>query len=216
MLARSSGAVGVLLFVAGALVIPARTDVGAPGEEIAAWYADGSTRIQVHCALLAVAGAALAWFLATATALAREAAPAARGTTTAALACGVVYLALFMTDVATLAVGALRPREPDVAAALQDLEWMAIGMASPFGAAMLAAFAILVLRHGALLPRWVGVFAAVAAPLYALRLGTLFSTDGVFAADGALGLWVPVAAIASWLFVASVVLAARGSSRAPA
>jgi hypothetical protein len=220
MPARLSGALGVALFAAGALVVPERLDFDASGAEVAAWYEDGSTRIQVHCALLAAAGALLVWFLATAASLARAAGEHARPAALTALGCGLVYVALFMTDVTTLAVGALRPREPEVAELLQDLEFMAIGMASPFGAAILAAFAVLVLRHGVLWPRWVGLLAALAAPLYALRTGTLFSTGGLWAADGLLGIWIPAGALASWVLVSSVALAATSgwsstSSRGP-
>ena len=49
---------------------------------------------------------------------------------------------------------------------------------------------------------------------YALRLGTLFTTEGPFAADGVLGLYVPAGALASWIFLASVVRA-YAASRAP-
>ena len=52
------------------------------------------------------------------------------------------------------------------------------------------------------------------------RLGsTLFTVDGPFAADGLAGLYVPVTALAAWLFLASVTLALdlRGTlRRAPA
>jgi hypothetical protein len=71
---------------------------------------------------------------------------------------------------------------------------------------MLAAFAVLIVRDNAVWPRWLGWFAAIAAPVYALRAGVLFTTDGPFAADGVLGLWVPVIAFASWIVLASVVL----------
>jgi hypothetical protein len=49
----------------------------------------------------------------------------------------------------------------------------------------------------------------IAAPAYGLRLGTLFTTEGAFAADGVLGLYVPVSALATWIVLASVVLALR-------
>jgi hypothetical protein len=58
-------------------------------------------------------------------------------------------------------------------------------------------------------PRWIGGLAVAAAAAYALRVGTLFTTDGPFAADGILGLWVPVAAVAAWIAIASVVLTLR-------
>jgi hypothetical protein len=110
-------------------------------------------------------------------------------------------------------VSALRPgnmaRAPELAAALHDFEWLAMGMAAFAAAAVLAAFAVLVLRDKAIWPRWIGWLAAIAAPIYALRVGTLFTTKGAFAADGVLGLYVPVTAIAAWILVASVVLALR-------
>jgi hypothetical protein len=40
-------------------------------------------------------------------------------------------------------------------------------------------------------------------------VGALFTTEGAFAADGVLGLWVPVIAFAGWTLIASVVLALR-------
>ena len=45
--------------------------------------------------------------------------------------------------------------------------------------------------------------------VYPLRVGTLFTTEGAFAADGVLGLWVPVVAAAGWILVGSTVLALR-------
>jgi hypothetical protein len=82
-----------------------------------------------------------------------------------------------------------------------------VGSASFVMAGALAAFAVLVLVHAAVWPRWVGWLAAAAAALYALRAGTLLATDGAFAADGLLGLYVPVAAVAGWVLIASVTLA---------
>ncbi len=54
-------------------------------------------------------------------------------------------------------------------------------------------------------PRWLGRLAAVAAPVYLLRIGTLFTAEGAFAADGLLGFWLPVVAIAAWVSAASLV-----------
>jgi hypothetical protein len=124
-----------------------------------------------------------------------------------------VLIALFLVDVTALAVGALRPENmaaaPELAAALRDIEWLAMGMGSFVGAGVIAAFAVLVLRHGAIWPAWLGWLATVAAAAYSLRVGTLFTTDGAFAADGLLGLYVPVVAIAAWTVLASVVLTLR-------
>jgi Domain of unknown function (DUF4386) len=212
-LGAAAGLVGIVLFAAGALVIGERPDFDAPAADVAAFYDEKRTRIQLGAALDAAMAPFLVWFLATVASLARAAGPGASRAGSVAFGCGAVYIALFLADVTTLAVGALRPENmaesPELAAALQDFEWLAMGIAAPLGSAMLAALAVLTLRDNALWPRWIGWLAAIAAPAYALRMGTLFTTDGAFAADGVLGLYVPVAAIAAWIALASVLLALR-------
>jgi hypothetical protein len=145
--------------------------------------------------------------------VAREAGPRARRAATVAFGCGLAWVTFFLVDTTALAVSALRPEnmamDPELAVALRDFEWLAIGMASFLGAATLAAFAVLALRDGAVWPRWLGWLAAVAAVVYALRAGVLFTTDGPFAADGLLGLYLPVAAIGTCTVLVSVVLAIR-------
>jgi hypothetical protein len=120
-----------------------------------------------------------------------------------ALACGVVFLALFLADCTALAVAALRPHGGVVA--LRDFELLAMGVAAPAASGMLVALGTLTIW-----PRRVRLLAFLAAALYLLRVGTLFTTDGAFAADGVLGFRVPVVAIASWWLLASVVLLVSG------
>jgi hypothetical protein len=207
----AAGAIAVVLFLAGALVIGERPGFDSPGSEVAAFFDSHRTRIQVCVALDVAATPFLVWFLATVASLTRAGSPAARQTGTIAFGCGLVFVALFLADVAVLAVGALRPEnmaaDPQLAAALQDVEWLLMGAAAPVAASVLAAFALLALRHRVLWPEWLGWLTAIAALAYALRIGVLFTTEGPFAADGLLGLWVPVAALAGWFFVGSVVLA---------
>jgi hypothetical protein len=61
---------------------------------------------------------------------------------------------------AVLAVAALRPENmkvyPELATALRDFEFLAMGMAAPMVVTALAAFAVLALRDRAVWPRWVG------------------------------------------------------------
>ena len=210
----ASGAIAIILFAAGAVVIGDRApDFDASGTELAAYLDEERTRIQVVCALNAALAPFLVWFLATVASLARAGGPGARRAGTVAFGCGVTYLALFLADNTALAVSALRPenaaRAPEVAVALRDFEWLAMGMAAFLGSGLLAACAVLALREKAIWPEWVGWLAAIAAVLYALRVGVLFTTDGPFAADGALGLSLPVAALGGWIVVASVVLTLR-------
>jgi hypothetical protein len=217
-LGAAAGAITVVLFVAGALVMGKPPDFDASGAEIAAHLDRARTRIQVGCAIEALLAPFFVWFLATIATLARDAGPGARRAGTVAYGCGLVFVTLFLADVTSLAVGALRPGNmaaaPELASALHDFEWLAMGMAAPAAAAVLAAFSVLILRDRAIWPRWLGWPAAVAAVAYSLRIGTLFTADGAFAADGALGLYVPVAAFAGWTLVASVALALR-ISRTP-
>jgi Domain of unknown function (DUF4386) len=206
----AAGAAGVVLFAVGSLVIGGRPGFDASGAEIAASLEQHRTRIQLGCALVAAWTPLFVWFLVTVASLANDAGPGARRAAAVAFGCGLLFAALFLVDVTALAVSALRPEnmaaDPELALALHDFEWLAMGSASFATTGVLAAFAALVLVHGAVWPRWLGWLAAAAAPLYLLRAGTLFATGGVFAADGILGLYVPVAAVAGWVFVASVAL----------
>jgi hypothetical protein len=207
----AAGAMAIALYVVGALVTGTPPDFEADGAEVAAHLDENRTRIQVGAAIHAAWAPLFVWFLATVTSLARGSGLGARRAGSVAFGCGVAFIALFLVDVTALAVSALRPENmaaaPELAATLRDIEWLAMGMATFLVSGVLAAFAVLVLRDKALWPRWLGRLAAVAGLLYALRIGTLFTTEGAFAADGVLGLWVPVIAAAAWIFIASVVLA---------
>jgi hypothetical protein len=215
-LGAASGAVAVVLFLIGGSLAGLPEDFGGPASSAVAYLAEDRTGIQLGCALFALSGPFLVWFLATAVSLAQEAGPRAAGAAWVAFGCGVIALALFLADVSALAVGALRPSNmraaPEVAAALLDYSFVAIAVASFLMAGLFAAFAVLILRDRAIWPRWLGWAAALAAVEVALRVGTLFTTDGPFTAGGTLGFWTPVIAYAGWFLVASVVLTARPRS----
>jgi hypothetical protein len=214
----AAGAAAIVLFLAGSLVIGDRPGFDAVGAEIAADLKEDRTRTQLGCAILAASTPLFVWFLGTVASLAREAGPGPHSAATVAFGCGLLFTALFLVDVTALAVSALRPgimaADPELAVALRDLEWLAMGSAAFVIGGALAAFAVLVLVHGALWPRWVGLLAAAAAVLYPLRAGTLFATEGAFAADGILGIYVPVAAVAAWVVIASVTLTLARVDRA--
>jgi len=210
-LAAAAGSAAVGLFLAGALVIGERPPFSAGGDELVAFIEAERTQIQIGAALGAAAVPFFICFLAAVVSLTGGGSRAVRQTGLWLFGCGLSFITLFLADLTTLAVNALRPGNaaaaPEVAVALQDFELVAMGAASFSVVAMLAAAAILPLRHEWVWPRWVGWLAAVAAALYALRAGTIFTTDGVFAADGVLGIWVPVAALVAWLGIAGAVLA---------
>jgi hypothetical protein len=212
----AAGALAVVLFAIGGLLVGERPGFDASAAAVAADLADRRTQIQVACALFAAMAPLFIWFLVTVASLARDAGPGAGRAGTVAFGCGLVFIALFEADVTALAVAAVRPENASAAQLLRDYELLLMGTAAFAAAAVPAACAVIALRHGALWPRWAGLVAAGAAAAYALRVGTLFTTEGPFAADGVLGVYVPVIAIALWLLVASVTLAryaARDASR---
>jgi hypothetical protein len=209
----AAGVVGVALFTVGGLLLSDRPAFDTSGPEIAAWFDSEQTKIQVATAFFGASAPFIVWFLATVVSLTREAAPQTRRAATVAFGCGLVFLALLMADVTTTAVGALRPgnmaRAPELAAALQDIELLLMGTAAPLVSGIFAAFAVIVLRDRALWPEWFGWLAIAVAVVYPLRVGTLFTTQGAFAADGVLGLWMPAVSLLIGLGLGSLVLALR-------
>ena len=212
-LGAASGAIFVVLFVIGGSLMPLPPDYGGPPTAAAAYFEDNGSRIQVGSAVIAAAAPFLVWFLATVRSLAQSAGPAAGRAAAVAYGCGLATLALYLSDVAALTVGALRPQNmsasPELAAALLDYSFVAIAMATFLTSAILVAFAVLALRDRALWPVWLGRLALIAAAAYALRVGTLFTTTGPFTAGGALGFWTPVVALMVWLALASALLVRR-------
>lgn len=215
-----AGVASVGLFVASAAVSGTPPDFDASGAVVAEYFAERQTRIQIGAALAALAMPLLVWFLAAVLTVATDQGrPGSRQTATVAFGSGLVFIALYLTDVAALCVGALRPESmasaPELASALHDFSWMAPAIAAFFGAAMLCCFAVLSLRDE-VWPRLLGWAAALAALCYSLRIGALFTTDGPFAADGVLGLYVPVVALSAWVVAAGLSLGLRAPRRAGA
>jgi hypothetical protein len=213
-----SGALAVLLFLLGAVVVGDRPDFAASAAEVASHLSADRARVQAGCALLVVAMPLLVAFLATVASLAADHGSASRRAGQLAFGCGLVFVALFLVDVTALAVAALRPERladaPETARVLLDVEFLLMGAAAPVAAAMLLALAALPSGPGGVWPAWISRAAVVAAIVYLQRTGSLFATEGAFAADGQLGLLLPVAALAGWVLLASISLALRAARSA--
>lgn len=209
----AAGALGVCLFLAGGLISGDPPSFKASGSELASYYEENRTVIQINCALAALATPLLLWFFSTVSSLARENGVRSGRTASLAYGCIVAWAAVFFVDLSCLAVAALRPENlaaaPELATALHDLEWLTMGAAAPLIVTALLCAAALSLRDGAIWPRNLGWLAVGAAAAYALRVGVLFTTEGPFAADALLGLYVPVGGLVSWILFASVALALR-------
>ena len=217
--ARTAAAAGlgaIALFVLGAALTGGRPAFDAPASELAAYVAEHETEIRVGVAAFVLAVPSLLWFLATPLASLRDGSAQARRLALVAFACGLGFLTLFLADVTTMAVAALRPEalaaHPDRAVLLRDLELLLMGSAAPLVSTMLACFAALTLRGWGPWPRAIGWLALAAGAAYALRFGTLLTSEGPFAADGALGLYVPVGALLAWLLAAAAALGVRSRS----
>ncbi len=184
--------------------------MASTAQEVAAYFDDDRTGIQASSALLVLAVPFLIWFLATVASLAEPAGRNAKRTANLAFASGAVAAGVFLTDVAALMVGALRPANmeasPELAQALHDYSWVAPAASAPLFAVMLAALATLALSDRWHWPRWLGHAGLAAAVAYLMRTGGMFTDQGVWAADGILGFWVPIVALQGWIFVASVTL----------
>lgn len=212
-LGAAAGAATIAIYLLGAVVMPREPDFDASAAEVAAFLNQHRTRIQIGCAIQALWPPLLVWFLATIATLARDVGQRPARAARIAFGCGLIFATLFLADVGSLAVAALRPENmaanPELAASLRDFSWLAMGVAAPAVCGFAAALAAIALRDRAIWPRWVGWLGVIAGLAYALRIGTLFTTTGTFAADGLLGLWVPVIAVAGFVLLASVVLASN-------
>jgi len=204
----ATGILAVVLFGVGFAVIPDLPDADAASAEIAAYWGDDSNAIQVGAAFLAASALALLWFLATLTSVLRAAEGGPRLASTA-FGAGLLGIGVLLAGIGVFAVAALRPENmqanPELAQALYDFNAMGYGVSSLVFAGFFVATGLVTLRFGGL-PSWLGWLALVAALATALRLGSLFTTDGPFAFDGVLGFWAPLIAFAAWTLAASVVL----------
>src|SRR5687767_7742134 len=129
-----AGAVAMAIYVAGALVMPREPEFDASAAEVATFFDQHRTRIQIGCAIQALWPPLLVWFLVTVVAAADRGGGRPARAARVALGCGLIFATLFLADVGSLAVAALRPENmlanPELAASLRDFSWLAMGMAA--------------------------------------------------------------------------------------
>lgn len=204
----ASGIAAVILFGIGFFIVPEPPNPDASAGEVASYFAEEDTAIQVGAAFVAASALLLLWFLATLTAVTRITEGGPRLSSTA-FGAGVIAIALLLADVTAFAVGAFRPENmqasPELAQALLDFSVLALGVGSVVFAGLFLAMGLLSLRLQAL-PAWLGWTALLVAILTALRLGSIFTTEGVFGPDGVLGFWAGLIGFAAWTLAASITL----------
>jgi hypothetical protein len=207
-LGAASGIVFLVLVLAGFFVFSADApDADAPIGEWAGWYADNEDQVKLGLTIVGVGLFFFIWFLATV----RSAIASAEGGTarlaSVAFGGGLIAGVFFLVAVSASAAAVLHAEaaDPAITNALHDLGMVAAAPASAGFTALFAAAAIAGYRHGAL-PAPVAGLTALAAITQPFAYGVAATETGAFAADGVLGLWVPLVGFAIGVLALSVAL----------
>jgi hypothetical protein len=213
-LGAATGAISVLLFIIGFGILPTPPDVDAPALEIHSYYADEQGGIQASMVLLAAALFFFIWFLGSLWSALRVAEGGTGRVSSIAFAGGVVSAAALFVLITLIAGAAFRPDEatPEVTAAINDLAVVSGAPALAGLTALFAASAKVALRHGAF-PSSIGLLLVLAALAQPFAVGAMLTDSGVFAGDGVLGLFLPVAAFGIAILAISGSLVQRASRR---
>ncbi len=203
------GLVSVVLFVVGfGLATSGAPSLDSTGDVWGAFFSDHRTRIQIGVMIIGFGGFFFIWFLGSL----RSAIAAAEGgvgrLASIAFGSGLVGVTILLVGVTATATAAFRPGDPDayVTQLISDFGLLVAGPGAAAFTAFSAATAIAGYRHRAL-PAPVAGFSALSAITQPLAYGVVFTTSGVFAADGVLGAFVPIITFSLAVLTASVVLA---------
>jgi hypothetical protein len=206
----ATGAVSVLLFIIGFGIFPAPPDVDASATEIQTYYSDEQDGIRATMVLLTAALFFFIWFLGSLRSALRVAEGGTGRVSSIAFAGGLVSAGALFTLITLIAGAAFRPEEatPEVTTALNDLAVVSGAPALAGLTALFAASAKVALRHGAFSRSlgWLLVLAALAQPF---AVGTMLTDSGVFAGDGVLGFFLPIAAFGVAILATSGALVQR-------
>jgi len=209
-LGAATGALSVLLFIVGFAIIPTPPDVDASAIEIHAYYADEQGGIQASMVLLTGALFFFIWFLGSL----RSALRAAEGGT--GRVSSIAFAGALFTLITLIAGAAFRPDETtaEVTSAINDLAVVSGAPALAGLTALFAASAKVGLRHGAF-PSSIGLLLVLAALAQPFAVGAMLTDSGVFAGDGVLGLFLPIAAFAVAILATSGALVQRAGRLGP-
>jgi hypothetical protein len=212
-LGAATGALSVLLFIIGFGVLPTPPDVDAPAIEVHAYFADEQSGIQASMVLMTVALFFFIWFLGSLRSALRTAEGGTGRVSSIAFGGGLVSAAALFAFITLFAGAAFHPDEtlPEVTTAMNDLAVVSAAPALAGLTALFAASAKVALRHGAF-PSSIGLLLALAALAQPFAVGAMLTDSGVFAGDGVLGLFLPVAAFAVAVLATSGSLVRRAGA----
>ena len=204
----ATGVIAAILITVGFFIfgtdIP---DTSASAREWANFFTDHQDRIQTGITIVGFGVFFFIWFLGSL----RSAIAAAEGgpgrLASIAFAGGIVAAVFFALAITGAAAAAFRPQEvdPNLTRALNDFGTLAGAPGAAGFTALFAATAVAGYRFGAL-PAPVAGLSALAAVAQPLAYFIAVTDSGVFASDGALGLWVPFLTAIVALIAISVTL----------
>jgi hypothetical protein len=205
----ASGLLVAILFGVSFIVglspdVPSMDD---PALKVAAYVSQNQDAIQVQVLLNTLAMFAFLWFLGSVRAGLRGAEGGAGRVSGIASGGGIVGATFVILANVFVATAALRPGEtdPGLTRALVDLSSLSIGLGAAAFVVFFLAVASAALVDGGL-PKVLGWLAVLAGVGAAVGVVTIFTTHGVFAADGAFGYWARYALFVAWVAVASALL----------
>jgi hypothetical protein len=204
----ASGIVAVILiFVGFGIYSSGIPDIDASGEEWGSFFADNQGQVHFGLTLAGIGLFFFLWFLGSLRSAIAAAEPGAARLASIALAGGIIGTGVLGIGAAASLTAAFRPDEldPGVTRALVDFGAIVGAPGAAGFTALFAATAIAGYRHGAL-PAPIAGFSALAAITQPLTYGVGVTDSGAFAADGFLGLWIPVITFAIAVLTASVTL----------
>lgn len=198
----------MILVLVGYFVFSADApDADAPIQEWAGWYSDNENRIKIGLTIVGVSLFFFIWFLGSV----RSALASAEGRgdrlASVAFGGGLIGAGFFLVAIGGSGAAALHAdaADPEIPSALHDLGVVVAAPAAAGLTALFAATAIVGFRHRAFGKSVAGLM-ALAAITQPFAYGTAVTKSGAFAADGALGLWVPFAGFVIGVLVLAVTL----------
>jgi hypothetical protein len=207
-----TGLASVLLVIVGFVIVLPKPP--APDASVIAYsnfYKNHTDEIRASVAIISVALGFYVWFLGSLSAALRAAMGNPR-LPTVAFGGGMVGAMFFVITLTATATAAYRPGEtsPELVRLLSDIGYVVAAPAAAGFFVRLAATALVILRT-TLLPSWLGWVSLAGAIANLGGVFVIFTTSGALAADGVVGLFLPIVGFLVPIAALSVVIAQKSS-----
>jgi hypothetical protein len=201
----------ILLIVGFVIVLPKPPAPDAGPVAFGNFYNNHTNEIRASVAILTVALGFYIWFLGSLSAALRAAIGNPR-LPTVAFGGGIVGAMFFVVALTATATAAYRPGEtsPDLVRLLNDFGLVSAAPAAAGFFVLLAATGAVILRTS-LLPSWLGWISLAGAVANLGAVFVIFTTSGALAADGVVGLFLPIVGFVLPIAALSVVIAQKSS-----